>query len=285
MFSFAEGKAYVWTLIFCILLLMMIRINNTNKNRHLYTAALVLTAIGLIATLSWSSHSSSYFGMQGFWNHLIHLLSVTVWSGILIVTSRMMPNHEKHWRSFLSWYHPFAAAIMVVILMSGLMLNVKTDPDYINSWVTSYGQALLMKHLLMIPLLIMAFFNGFIMKKRLGQEQFNPQRWLMLEGILVLLIYTVTGFLNQQPAPHELNPETMKLSASGLYTFWNQGNPITYPVHWNIDAIAILMYLLAAVSILAMYVILKKNKNTYAALVCGVLFCLVSFAGLIHAIA
>jgi len=282
MLSFAEGRAYMWTLILSILFILMIFMKK--QTNRLYSGALVLIAIGLIATLSWSSHSSSYFGMIGFWNHLIHLLSVTVWAGILLVAGRSMPNRVTNWRSFLSWYHPFAVVTMIVILLSGLMLNVRTDPDYVNSWVTSYGQALLMKHLLIVPLLVMAFFNGFILKRRLERDdQFNPRTWLTVEGILVLFIYIVTGFLNQQPAPHELNPETMKLSASELYTWFNQGGSIPYPVPFNVQPITVFLYILALSTILTMYVILKRNKNAYAALICGVLFSLASFVGFIHA--
>ncbi|MDN4603815.1 MULTISPECIES: copper resistance D family protein [Paenibacillus] len=283
MLSFAEGKAYMWTLIFSILFMMMIFTKRQMSRVH--TVALLLIAIGLIATLSWSSHSSSYFGMVGFWNHFIHLFSVTIWAGILMVAGRYMPNSADNWKAFLSWYHPFAVVVMIMILLSGLFLNFRTDPDYVNSWVTSYGQALLMKHLLIVPLLIMAFFNGFIMKRRIkNNAHFNPKTWLMAEGILILVIYIITGFLNQQPAPHELNPETMKLSASGLYNWFNQGGPILYPVQFHVQTFTVFMYLLALGTIIAMYVVLKQNKNVYAAVAFGVLFSLVSFVGFIHSV-
>ena len=37
--------------------------------------------------------------------------------------------------------------------------------DYANSWMLPYGQALLIKHLLIIPLLAYAFINSVLIRK------------------------------------------------------------------------------------------------------------------------
>ncbi|MDK8193089.1 CopD family protein [Paenibacillus sp. UMB7766-LJ446] len=282
MLSFAEGKAYMWTLMLSALSMTMVLLNH--RLTRLHSGGLLLFAIGIVATLSWSSHSSSYFGLPGFWTHFIHLIFVTIWAGILSVAGRYMPNKTENWKSFLSWYHPFAVVAMIIILLSGLLLNFRNDPDYVNSWVTSYGQSLLLKHLLIIPMFVIAFFNGFIIKRKLRRGDFNPSAWLTVEAILILLIYVATGFLNQQPAPHELNSDTMKLSASGLYDWFNQGRVIDYPVQFTIDPINVFLYILALGSILIMYLMLKRNKNPYVALICGVSFTVVSFVGLMNAI-
>ncbi|WP_337031570.1 copper resistance D family protein [Paenibacillus illinoisensis] len=282
MLSFAEGKAYMWTLMFSALFLVLIFMNQ--RSSWLHSGGLLLIAIGIIATMSWSSHSSSYFGMPGFWTHFIHLLFVTIWAGVLGVAGWFMQDKAENWKSFVFWYHPFAMAAMIIILFSGLLLNFRNDPDYVNSWVTSYGQSLLLKHLLILPLFVIAFFNGFVLKRKLKREAFNPSAWLTVEAILILLIYMITGFLNQQPAPHELNPETMKLSASGLYEWFRQGGSIDYPVQFMIHPITVFLYILALGSILLMYLLLKRNKNSYVALICGVLFTAFSFVGLMNSI-
>jgi putative copper export protein len=42
--------------------------------------------------------------------------------------------------------------------------------DYMNSWMLPYGQALLIKHLLIIPLIIYAFINSVFIRRELKKE-------------------------------------------------------------------------------------------------------------------
>jgi putative copper resistance protein D len=50
-------------------------------------------------------------------------------------------------------------------------------PEYINSWILSYGQALLIKHLLIVPVMVFALFNGFYMKSKLAKKDgYDPER-------------------------------------------------------------------------------------------------------------
>ena len=45
--------------------------------------------------------------------------------------------------------------------------------DYPNSWMLPYGQALLIKHLLIIPLLVYAVINSILMKKKLDKGYYT----------------------------------------------------------------------------------------------------------------
>ena len=50
--------------------------------------------------------------------------------------------------------------------------------DYPNSWMLPYGQALLIKHLLIIPLFVYAMINGLLIKKKIKKDiHFNPKPW------------------------------------------------------------------------------------------------------------
>ncbi|AYB48167.1 hypothetical protein AK95_25615 [Paenibacillus sp. LC231] len=282
MLFFSEGKAYIWTVIFTGLFISIVLVNNGVNNRGTNKTALTglfLLAIGIIGTLSWSSHASSNFGIIGFWTQFLHLLSVSVWAGILVVAGMFIPSKTDEWKVFLRWYHPLAIIAMVIILVSGLLLNMRTDPDYVNSWITSYGQSLLLKHLFVIPLLVIAFFNGFLVKRKLNHTDFNPKKWVLVEGIIILLIYTVTGYMNQQPAPHDLNPQLMESSASKLYMWLIQGKGVRVPVEMTWSPISVFLFIVALCSIVSMYLLFKKNKNAYAALICAFIFTFVSFVG------
>lgn len=82
--------------------------------------------------------------------------------------------------------------------------------DYTNSWLFPYGQALLIKHILIIPLLIYAIINGIFVKRKIKRDpNFNPKTWTRIECIIILLIFTVTAVLGQQAPPNKttlLNP-------------------------------------------------------------------------------
>lgn len=47
---------------------------------------------------------------------------------------------------------------------------------YADSWMLNYGQALLIKHLIIIPILIFTFTNDFLVKKRMQNDlSFDPK--------------------------------------------------------------------------------------------------------------
>ena len=70
-------------------------------------------------------------------------------------------------------------------------------PEPINSWTLSYGQALLVKHILILPLLVFAFVNGHLVKRKRRDSGYQPVAWARSEGVLIWLIYIVTGYMNQ----------------------------------------------------------------------------------------
>lgn len=79
-------------------------------------------------------------------------------------------------------------------------------PDYMNSWLISYGQALLIKHLFIIPLLLYAAINSIFIKKRLRKStDFNPKPWAKLESVIILFIFSATAVLGQQSPPNEVS--------------------------------------------------------------------------------
>jgi len=221
LFRFGEGKAFLWTLLLMFCLCFIIRIAKPETDRRAWIVCILLL-VAMIGTQGWSSHTSSFYGTLGYIPQTLHLLAVSLWAGTLLLAAWYLPI--ERWKSFLVWFHPTAILAMTVIVGSGFILTVLTAPEYVNSWVLPYGQALLLKHLLWIPLIVFAVFNGWWMKRKLIREaSFNPKPWAQAEGIFISMIFAVTGFMNQQAAPHDVS-ETLKESpASPLYT-WFHGN-------------------------------------------------------------
>ncbi|PYF08536.1 copper resistance D family protein [Ureibacillus chungkukjangi] len=202
LFTFEVGKAWLFTFIVSIILFLFIALFDDRANRFYCAIAIALTFL-LILALGWSSHASSYNQLLGFVSDTIHFTAVAVWVGVLIIVSWFSKNHSN-WASFLKWFTPVALLCFTATIVSGLLLMDIIVEDYTNSWPISYGQMLLMKHLLIIPLVVFAAINSLFIKKKVQREaSFNPLPWTKAESIFMLLIFSVTAALGQQPPPRE----------------------------------------------------------------------------------
>ena len=199
--TFEIGKAWLFTFILSIILLIYIYLFDYQEK--IFSLLGVAITFILILALGWSSHASSYTQVWGFVSDTLHFSAVSVWVGVLLVISWFSQNHQN-WTNFLKWFTPVALICFIITIISGLLLmNIIVD-DYPNSWLLSYGQTLLIKHLLIIPLIVFAAINSVLIKKKVQSDaSFNPLPWVKTEGILMLLIFSATAALGQQSPPRE----------------------------------------------------------------------------------
>lgn len=222
LFTFEVGKAWMFTYILAnVLFIFVIWFDYRNNALYAYIG-LAFTFIMILA-IGWSSHASSYDQVWGFFSHTIHFTAVSVWVGILFVVSWFSKDH-LNWSNFLKWFTPVAVMCLVTTILTGfiLMTFVIEFEDYTNSWVLPYGQSLLIKHLLIIPLLVYAMINSLFIKKKLKKDiQFNPRPWAKMESIIILLIFSATAAMGQQSPPHETT--VTYDGVSKLFTMFYQG--------------------------------------------------------------
>ena len=96
-----------------------------------------------------------------------------------------------------------AISSLVATAFSGLLLMDIMVDGYIDSWMVSYGQGLLIKHLFLLPVVFYALVNGFIVKYKLSKDAtFNPIPWIRVEGFILFVIFTITAIFSQQSPPH-----------------------------------------------------------------------------------
>ncbi|NMD71229.1 copper resistance protein CopD [Bacillus sp. DNRA2] len=221
LFTFEVGKAWLFTFIIATILFIFIVWFDYRKNKSYAYIGIAIVFI-LILGLAWSSHASSLDKVVGFISHTAHFTAVSIWVGILFVVSWFAKDYSN-WESFLKWFSPTAMFCLVGTIISGfiLMSFVVEFKDYTNSWMLPYGQTLLIKHLLMIPLLVYALINSIILKKKLSNQLFNPLPWARMESIIVLLIFSATAALGQQSPPHETLLTEEEISS--LFTMFYQG--------------------------------------------------------------
>ncbi|MGG1876555.1 CopD family protein [Paenibacillus cisolokensis] len=218
MFQFREGEQYAWLLVLVILMAVLAWI--VQRNPRTITRFLMLPAVlGMAWGLSGFNHAATLFDWLGPVAFLGHFAGMAFWTGTLLLVGWFSLGSDR-WDAFLRWFHPFAILCFVIVMASGLYLMSGVAPDPVNSWGLSYGQALLVKHILILPLLVFAFVNGALMKRKLRRESFyRPASWARSEGVLIWLIYIVTGYMNQQAAPHEV-PDTLAIYGPAPTFLW-----------------------------------------------------------------
>ncbi|MGG6447681.1 copper resistance D family protein [Pseudobacillus badius] len=269
--SFEVGQAWTFTLIISIFFYIFVSIFPVFKNKRYALIALVFT-VCLIFTLSWAGHSASLTKAAGFVYHAIHFLAVSIWVGILLVVSWLSKNKEN-WLPFLKWFSPIALICFLLTILTGFMMMtlVIEVKDYANSWVLNYGQALLIKHLIIVPMFFFAFINGFWVKKQLQKDlSFQPIPWAKAESVVLLLIFSATAILGQQPPAHGIDT-TLKSNGMAPLFQYVYGGTIQTPVsvEFGLNAMnGLLFSLAAAFLILLLLSFIKKAPAILAFIMC-----------------
>ncbi|MBR3118648.1 CopD family protein [Oceanobacillus sp. FSL W7-1304] len=199
--TYTVGNAWNFTLIGSILLVLVIVLMRSMGNRISTSIALALT-FGLMLTIAWSSHAGAMEPFKGITGHFVHLAVISIWVGVVLVVGWFATNHDN-WLTFLSWFSKVAIGCLVATGLSGILLMDVMVDGYTDSWMVSYGQGLLIKHLFLIPLVFYALLNGLVVKYFLSKDAaFNPIPWIRLEGIVLFVIFAMTAFFTQQSPPH-----------------------------------------------------------------------------------
>ncbi|MFC5591479.1 copper resistance D family protein [Sporosarcina soli] len=222
--GFEVGKAWNITVILAIFFYLFVSLFPVLKSKVLSGISLAFTFVLLLA-LGWASHGASLTVWSGFVFHSLHFLAVTVWIGILLIVGWCSKNQEN-WLAYLKWFTPLAIACFLTIVGTGffLMTLVIDVNEYGDVWMLSYGQALLVKHLTIIPVLFFAFINGFWMKRKLKrQEQINPIPWLKFESVLLFFTFDSTGVLGQQEPPHSIEITLAGSGPSAIFDYFYTG--------------------------------------------------------------
>ncbi|MED4632830.1 CopD family protein [Peribacillus frigoritolerans] len=286
LFTFEVGKAWIFTYLVSNLLFIFI-VWFDYKKKPLYAIIGMLFTLILILALGWASHASSLEGWKGSLTHTSHFIAVTVWVGILLVVGWFSKDHSN-WLNFLRWFSPVAITCLTVTIITGIILMtfVVDIKDYVNAWLLSYGQTLLIKHLLIIPLLAYAIINSILIRKKLRTNtSFNPKPWARVESIVILLIFSATAALGQQSPPHDIVTTVKSEGASKLFTTLYQGsfNP-DMVVNFSFNATSAILIVLAVLFlVLTIYSFIKKT-STLVSFFMSILFVFSSYLSLILSI-
>ncbi|GFZ91027.1 hypothetical protein GCM10008018_41660 [Paenibacillus marchantiophytorum] len=276
--DFKMGHAWLYTLFFSFAVIF-IRILRGSKKEPLVDIIGLIFTVGLIGAFGWASHCASNFAIKGFLTHSSHFLAVSVWIGILISVA-WFSKDQQHWQTFFKWFSPVAWICVSVTMVAGLILMNFIVPEYLNAWMITYGQTLLIKHVLIIPLFVIAFMNGFLTKRKfLSNPNYDPKPWLRVESIMAIFVLSATSVMGQQNPPHELSiANTIKLTQpSSLFTRFNQ-LPADFIVKVGVNVWSIALILLAALLVATMLIVFVKRQKASLSVICmGLILAVVTY--------
>ena len=202
--QYTIGIAWSFTfLLSSFLIFVMIIAHRANKmSRVSINVFSIFITLGVIVTIAWASHASAVNMTLGIISDSIHLVAVCVWVGVVLIVAWFSTNTEN-WSNFLSWFSLVAISCFGATAISGFLLLDVLVPDYVDSWIVSYGQGLFIKHLFILPLLFYAAINGLLVKYKLSIDStYNPLRGIKVESVILLSIFTLTAFFSQSSPPH-----------------------------------------------------------------------------------
>ncbi|WP_235179184.1 copper resistance D family protein [Bacillus cihuensis] len=272
--EFQIGKSWVFIGFMATFLWMTIYVKGS---KYLQALLLFLMILGV----GYASHNASLSFWKGLFSHTTHFLIVSLWTGILIHISWFSKNHSS-WLKFLRWFTPFAIVCLVVIVLSGFMLMIPiVEPkDYVKSWVLPYGQMLLLKHISIIPVVVFAFVNGFLVKKAMNHSSFNPRPWLICESILLMFVFYFTAVMGTLSPPHAIDMTVISEGAS-TWVEWILGKDIVVPLHVQfIPFFQTILLIIMSCVFLAMIIVSFKNRKPYIGLLFGISFMVAMYMGL-----
>lgn len=262
-FEFAVGRAFLLTALFSMLLLLIWTSKGVKEKAGLLYLSLGLVA-AMTASYSMAAHAASMGGSAGHVFHTLHFLGASVWIGLLLMVSWYAVS-KKNWGSFLRWYTPTAVTSLIVVFAAGYFtmsvdLYSFGNPDmnalegYAQALPSNYGQALLVKHLFVIGILLFALINGVLFRKKAGDQRFNPLPWTKAESGFALGAFALTAAMGRAGTPNQEG--TKGEEASFLYRSFTgeSGSELIEvtmsfgPVSWMLGLIGSLFLLLTIAS-------------------------------------
>lgn len=265
------GEAWIWTAFGAVGLAIIVGVPMFAKDRHMPKVALMLVLL-LTFWLGYGSHVASLDAVTGLIVHTGHFTSVALWLGVLFVISWFSSN-ESNWTVFLKWFSPFAICCVVITLIAGITLMSYTVPQYSNALMLTYGQMLLLKHASIIPLLWLAFSNGFLYPRYARNGIMSSQRMLLkAESIIALLVLGFTAIMGQSAPPHNVFETLRTETPSQLFLTIYQGSfSPDLQLSWSFNSSNLLLITASILIMYAINVAFKLRKVFWICLLCLIL--------------
>jgi putative copper export protein len=284
LFTFTVGKAWLWTLGLSLILFFLMFNPKASYVKFFQYVSLFATFC-LVLAHGKASHAASLNDWAGFISQSTHFLAVTIWIGLLLVTG-WFTKDSRNWISFLRWFTPLAILCVTATILSGFIMMRYVVPEYYNSWMLTYGQALLLKHLFILPILTFAFVNSFLIKRKLQSDNnFNPIKWYKTESVIALFIFATTAFMSQQTPPHEVARTLTHVEPSFLFQALYKGDfDPALSISLSFNTVSLILLSIALLFLLMIIVTYIQKWRVSYTLLFSISFVIFSYLALMNAI-
>jgi copper transport protein len=230
----------------CLLGLSTIR---DRASRAPLLSLVIFFGLVILACFSLTSHGAA-IGNGSFWaviGDFLHVTMVGVWVGGLLSLALLLrlaarglsrPSRIRYQAALAARFSPLAAAAVALILLTGTFNAVVQIPSAGGLIHTAYGRSLLLKLGLIVPLLVVAGLNAFLLRPRLLDAAEGPSNALAeadrlqrrlrasvaAEAGLAALVLLVVGMLLIFPPSRDLagqTPQAAAAAASGSSVYTN----------------------------------------------------------------
>jgi len=150
-----------------LLFLTIVAAGLPEKGRGLVRWAMLLLSVGLLATFALGSHAAAVAGSGwAILGDFVHLTAAALWLGGLIALAALLWQWIRQpavelllLRRIVRRFSLLATLAVFVLVVTGLFSTLVQLPTLADLWRTTYGQLLLLKVLLVLAALGLAWFN------------------------------------------------------------------------------------------------------------------------------
>lgn len=231
----------------------------------------LFSTAGFIVSIAASMHAAT-LSFAAFAAQAVHLLAVSAWLGVLLLVG-WLARSGSEWASFYRWYTPLAIGCVAAVTASGILLMNEFSTKWISAWILDYGQVLLVKHLLIIPLLAIASVNALFIAPKAKKGGFDPRGWMRTESMLSLLIFIVTAALSRTAPPHDIEQTLRYTAPSNWFLFWYEG-AVTPETELTLTAepMSLVLAFMAAMFLGLIYLLYQRRVHPSLAFSTSLLF-------------
>ncbi|MDN4594485.1 copper resistance D family protein [Polycladomyces subterraneus] len=275
------GQVWLGLLVVSVLLALFLQVRDVRSSKWTAGWALFGTWM-LILIKSWMGHVASVSDISGWVLQSVHLTSVCVWAGGLMVVGFFTVDTAR-WLSFLRWFTPTAIGCVTAVILAGWGLMGTVDPEYVASWVLPYGEALLLKQWMTAGVLVTAGVNGGWIRRKLARgEEVNPLPWMRAEAVQILLVVAITAWMSQEAAPHTVAETVQAVGVSPLFEGLFPGK--WYPglrAEWQGYLLGGLLVLWALILLAMIPLLYRQRRSAYGAVWLAGLAACAGFVGVL----
>jgi putative copper export protein len=257
---FQTAAGHVWLGIFllalCVWLLLYVD--------KLPFVTLVLF-LGMLFLRAYGSHPDA--GLIDTFAHFVHLSAAVFWVGVLAHVCFYTSEHFS-WESFLKWFTPFATVLVTAVIGSGIvvMLFAMDIQDYGNVLMLTYGQMLLIKHIVFIPVLVFTVINMFLMKHVRQHPHLQPLNWMRAEAFLLAIVFACSALLGSSPAPADIAEALSNAGAAPIFGSIFQRVTAGSVATWYMSITGIVCFVGAGLFLVSILYFFKKRARVSFAL-------------------